>query len=170
MILQEGLDCPAKVSTLPTKVTDRTLDYTRKTLRRYSRYPSRHWKPFTGPRSFTGHQHRARPQCITSNPKFFVASRKRSSTVARILLQGARARGVRVPKFVVTAIQKWKPSGVRSAKIACVRKLQVGARSPVPHAWRRHWNGDLTLDHNQRNPTQQPRNPIHGLQPRILHK
>ena len=35
-----------------------------------------------------------------------------------------------------------EPSCVRSAKFACIRKLQAG-RPPVPHAWRRHWSPRL---------------------------
>ena len=56
------------------------------------------------------------------------------SGVARILLKGngTRARGARVPKFVVTVIQKWKPSGVRSVKFACIRKLQGGHVPSAP--------------------------------------
>ena len=50
----------------------------------------------------------------------------------------ARARGARVPKFVVTKSSRSESHlAFRSAKFACIRKLQ-GARAPVPHAWRPH--------------------------------
>ena len=66
--------------------------------------------------------------------------KKIDSGVARILLQGgtgawrtgSEVRGDKV-------IQKWKPSGVRSAKFACIRKFQ-GARALVPYP------GDATED------------------------
>ena len=46
--------------------------------------------------------------------------------------RGPRARGARVPKFVVTKSSRSKAIRCyRSAKLACIRKLQ-GARAPVP--------------------------------------
>ena len=59
MILQDGL--PSIVTDSATKVADRTLDYQKKhPADNHSRYSPRRRKPFSGPWSFTGHQHRAR--------------------------------------------------------------------------------------------------------------
>ena len=97
---------------------------------------------------FSGFNTQKSLKSVNFRQSYYVSSSYRSnrlglsSGVARILLQGARARGARVPKFFVTkVIQKWRASGIR---YATTNMAEVFATACHSNWWLWRSNFELT--------------------------